>query len=1407
MDNSVSSQQEHLKVLSQEDRLPLSPVLGSGESIKKLLQNRRKQKRGKKKISQKLDQVFKSKTSIDSHGSLADSELNDTLDSLNETDFQLLADNVANPARITEHDDISERIKKLDALELERNKIINSISFQTPIPAKNQATKEAKFIETSKTANEDFQRHSPEIATYLEPLDVSNAVISGFQTCTGRSFTYTKEQIGKSTKLFDDILNPGKVVEARDKKFNYLHLNNVVVKKSEPSFTQANNSDEKPPQFESTEICKPVTELKHFSTAPKLSKNNLFENENFDDLVLEQFDGFQSASSSLSKYTNLDKKENPKFSLYQPKQQNEKFNQIKCSNEMNLKLSYQQTLLPDPIKPSVFFTAPLEVNNSKVFKPQQEMNKFQHSVPRKNQTKNIFDGENFDDLNIEHFGSFQSASNSVLNNKTPKPIHFLQTPIENILAGENSDKLKLSQPKNQSAPGLSFPERELNTCNSLTKNLNTRRFKKALNFATSPQVKKSFKNIFEDENFDDLNLVGIQRFTPSKLKPALSKGFAKFKSPFKTPIKSFSKPPQIRKSSDETFKGFSFEEKQSAIKVQTILDEVTNTIEQEFKTILSHKNAKMPLIKMNVISDILEHSQKRNFSEVDCHPSISSQGISRGIKRLGYAFSPSIQISETGLKKARLMFEDLEPKSNYTSTPVKLYREKPKNCNLTPIHTFGRSGRNVNFEASKSFSMDRTLKGVNDRFSLNKPSVGDVKEWLDELAHQRQVLEEKLRIVQERETILMNQRTMLHYSVEGRSRVLEGVLFKAKVAFQRLCLHDYVQGSFPGTNPSENNCLSQINPQNSHLVHFYDCDNSKSHIVTQDGAIVVPNKDSRIGVSEVEHSFKSLDSVDPDLIPKGWFQNHYKWIIWKLASYERAFEDKFEGCLCVENVMQQLKYRYDLEIDKAKRPILRKIFEKDDCSQRRMVLCVSKVIRKLNSYELELTDGWYPIRTIIDSPLCQQIAKGKIKIGTKLMIYGAELKNCDGCHPLEATDLIHLQINFNSTRRALWWCKLGSQRLSGPFMVPLDSVHLEGGKIGCISCFIVRVYPVKYLEKCGDKNVWRNKKAEERREQQFSSEKFNRSVGVDREADIKNVEDAAVLYDILQRSNNPESLQDILSSAQKTILYNYSIKKSSTASHSNIHSRNVSSLLKIKFVDAYRKSDKQYDFHIWRPSEGHFQELKEGFGLTIFNASCSLKWGLSASQSTQFKRQNVSGDYFEKFLRKVTLIGELSRQDASFNNEFDTAGFVVSKTIEEHCQEVWLADYNQKLLYVKISDSPKNILVLDTTAEGQMVSVCNLVMKNSCETHSYATADHFAVFARYSQYKHLQEALEILEESFKSIDKNRFIEECQSRIQKIKNKNASTSPTGSSYLDPDGMECSQITVTDIALLQCVEQFV
>lgn len=56
-------------------------------------------------------------------------------------------------------------------------------------------------------------------------------------------------------------------------------------------------------------------------------------------------------------------------------------------------------------------------------------------------------------------------------------------------------------------------------------------------------------------------------------------------------------------------------------------------------------------------------------------------------------------------------------------------------------------------------------------------------------------------------------------------------------------------------------------------------------------------------------ALEAMSGVQSSLIPKDWVGNHYKWIVWKLASMERAYPYHFRNCLTVENIMEQLKYR------------------------------------------------------------------------------------------------------------------------------------------------------------------------------------------------------------------------------------------------------------------------------------------------------------------------------------------------------------------------------------------------------------------------------------------------------------------------------------------------------------------
>ena len=86
-------------------------------------------------------------------------------------------------------------------------------------------------------------------------------------------------------------------------------------------------------------------------------------------------------------------------------------------------------------------------------------------------------------------------------------------------------------------------------------------------------------------------------------------------------------------------------------------------------------------------------------------------------------------------------------------------------------------------------------------------------------------------------------------------------------------------------------------------------------------------------------------------------------------------------------------HRYEREINRAERPAIRQIQEHDASAARAMVLCISDVqLREKDEVEIELTDGWYRIRTISDKVLARAAKKGKLVVGRKLAVAGARVR-------------------------------------------------------------------------------------------------------------------------------------------------------------------------------------------------------------------------------------------------------------------------------------------------------------------------------------------------------------------------------------------------------------------------------
>jgi hypothetical protein len=85
----------------------------------------------------------------------------------------------------------------------------------------------------------------------------------------------------------------------------------------------------------------------------------------------------------------------------------------------------------------------------------------------------------------------------------------------------------------------------------------------------------------------------------------------------------------------------------------------------------------------------------------------------------------------------------------------------------------------------------------------------------------------------------------------------------------------------------------------------------------------------------------------PQLASEVWVKNHYRWIVWKLASLKRVFA---VNVWTKDHVFSQLLYRYEVEINQANRSCIRLLVERDAVVGRHMVLCISRVDFQSKAY-------------------------------------------------------------------------------------------------------------------------------------------------------------------------------------------------------------------------------------------------------------------------------------------------------------------------------------------------------------------------------------------------------------------------------------------------------------------------
>ncbi|KAF8808104.1 hypothetical protein BYT27DRAFT_7338672 [Phlegmacium glaucopus] len=215
------------------------------------------------------------------------------------------------------------------------------------------------------------------------------------------------------------------------------------------------------------------------------------------------------------------------------------------------------------------------------------------------------------------------------------------------------------------------------------------------------------------------------------------------------------------------------------------------------------------------------------------------------------------------------------------------------------------------------------------------------------------------------------------------------------------------------------------------------------------------------------------------LATKPWVDNHWCLILWKLAGMVALDPEKETSSnvkrWCWPEVIRQLLYRYERELNSGRRPPLRQIATQDAPAAFPMVLCVSNIFwspasatddgLRIEPYpELEVTDGWYRLRAQVDLAMARAVRRGVIRVGRKIGVAGARLstEKKDPSEILEAYNSTKLILSGNSSQLVAWHTKLGFTR--GPCVSTLHSLSADGSVVAAMDLVIIKTHAIAFMQ-------------------------------------------------------------------------------------------------------------------------------------------------------------------------------------------------------------------------------------------------------------------------------------------------------------------------------------------------------
>ena len=469
-------------------------------------------------------------------------------------------------------------------------------------------------------------------------------------------------------------------------------------------------------------------------------------------------------------------------------------------------------------------------------------------------------------------------------------------------------------------------------------------------------------------------------------------------------------------------------------------------------------------------------------------------------------------------------------------------------------------------------------------------------------------------------------------------------------------------------------------------------------------------------VSLVESGFDLL------LLKPKWVRNHYKWIVWKLKNIDLCYPDR-PHLLCYINVLNELKYRAQVEILDARRSCLRLIYERDHLNNACMVLMVSDILpREAEGDMIELSDGWYSMATRIDPYLAELVKNGQIKIGTKLQICNATIDGETASEPLEDKKDTRLIIRINSVRRARWDKQLGYQKVP-LFPVSLSSLFPKGGPLPFIEVVIQRKYPFLYKENMKqqeeadkDKNgnspsfsIVRNQEQQSRYEQKHEQSLSEAIAGLtdqwqkDLEEEGTDASNSSpLLVQCLKSSDqeafissiqNEESRKELRTLIEKHRQQSDEFIRMKVDDYIRDNTSEFTTFFSLLVTDMCPNNHKDAEITFWRAPLDLYEELSEGMTVRIYQLETSDTRAdrLSSRGSPRFEQVEIKQS--KTIFRKRTFLNTFS-DILTFSNEMNlpvgTEFDFVCLVLKIDNDKLYVCDGTPIIASIELKVSPDN---------------------------------------------------------------------------------------------------------------------